>query len=103
MNEKIKELAKQARAEVRAEWYRENEIQYPNGHYVFQMTVDQKFAELIIRECCQLLIKEGDAWEEFSHNPPQGQENNATAALFAAFRLKEDAVARLEEHFGVDK
>jgi hypothetical protein len=46
---------------------------------------------------------EGDAWEQFSRNPPKGQENNASAALFAAYRLKEDAVARLEEHFGVEE
>jgi hypothetical protein len=58
MNQKIKELAEHARAEVRAEWYRENEIQYPNGHYVFQITVDQKFAELIIKECARVCVQE---------------------------------------------
>jgi hypothetical protein len=63
----------------------------------------EKFAELIVRECMEQLVKEGDAWEQFSRNPPEGQETNASAALFAAYRLKEDAVARLEEHFGVDK
>jgi hypothetical protein len=61
-----------------------------------------KFAELIVRECIEQLVKEGNAWEQFSRNPPQGQETNASAALFAAYRLKEDAVSRLEEHFGVD-
>jgi hypothetical protein len=49
------------------------------------------------------LVKEGDAWEQFSRNPPEGQETNASAALFAAYRLKEDAVARLEKHFGVEE
>jgi len=60
-----------------------------------------KFAELIVRECIEQLVKEGDAWEQFSRNPTEGQESNAGAALFAAYRLKEDAVSRLEEHFGV--
>jgi hypothetical protein len=60
-----------------------------------------KFAELIVRECCQQLIKQGNDWEQFSRNPLPGQENNAYAALFAAYRLKEDAVFELEQHFGV--
>ena len=63
----------------------------------------QKFAESIVAECIEQLVMEGDAWEQFSRNPPEGQENNASAALFAAYRLKEDAVSRLEEHFGVTK
>jgi hypothetical protein len=56
----------------------------------------EKFAELIVAECMEQLVKEGDAWEQFSRNPPEGQETNASAALFAAYRLKEDAVARLK-------
>jgi hypothetical protein len=63
----------------------------------------EKFAELIVRECIEQLVKEGDAWEQFSRNPPEGQKTNASAALFAAYRLKEDAVARLKEHFGVEE
>jgi len=68
-------------------------------------TFDQmkNFAELIVKECMEQLVKEGDAWEQFSRNPPEGQETNASAALFAAYRLKEDAVARLKEHFGVEE
>jgi hypothetical protein len=63
----------------------------------------EKFAQLIVRESIEQLVMEGDAWEQFSRNPPEGQENNASAALFAAYRLKEDAVSRLEEHFGVEE
>lgn len=51
MNQKIKELAEQARVEVRAEWDNGNKILYPAEHYAFQMDNDQKFAELIIQEC----------------------------------------------------
>ncbi len=62
---------------------------------------NQKFAQLIIQECIKQLIKEGNDWEQFSRNPPQGQAHNASGALFAAYRLKEDAVDMLKEHFGV--
>ena len=62
----------------------------------------EKFAELIVRECIEQLVEEANAWEAFSRKPQQGQETNASAALFAAYRLKEDAVSRLEEHFGVE-
>jgi len=71
-----------------------------DGELIFSK---EKFAELIVEECIEQLVKEGEAWEQFSRNPPQGQETNASAALFAAYRLKEDAVSRLEEHFGVEE
>jgi hypothetical protein len=51
MNERIQELADQARAEVRADWSKGNKIPYPEAHYAFQRDNDQKFAELIIQEC----------------------------------------------------
>lgn len=51
MNERIKEIAEQARAEVRADWDKGNKIPYPEAHYQFQNDNDQKFAELIIQEC----------------------------------------------------
>jgi len=89
MNERIKELA--------------HEAGLPTYNPEGIPTKLEKFAELIVGECIEQLVKEGDAWEQFSRNPPQGQETNASAALFAAYRLKEDAVARLEEHFGVEE
>jgi hypothetical protein len=61
MNERIRELAKQARAEVRADWDKENKIPYPEAHYVFQRDNDQRFAQLIVQECIQLL------WTEDCH------------------------------------
>lgn len=63
---------------------------------------NKKFAELIVKECCELLKDSGESWEQFSRNPPQGQAHNASGALFAAYRLKEDAVDMLEEHFGIE-
>jgi hypothetical protein len=62
----------------------------------------KKFAELIVRECCDQLVEEGNAWEALSRNPPPGQETNANGFLIAAYRLKEDAVDRVKEHFGVE-
>lgn len=97
MNERIQQLAEQAGINI-------DSFQFsgtPIKHIVDEPSLE-KFAELIVKECIEQLVKEGDAWEQFSRNPPQGQETNAGAALFAAYRLKEDAVARLEEHFGVE-
>ena len=62
----------------------------------------EKFGEMIVRECCAQLIKQGEEWEQFARNPPKGQEYYASAAQFAAYRLKEDAVWVLNKHFGVE-
>jgi hypothetical protein len=97
MNERIRELAEQAGAET---WSRA-----PMRAVTGLAFTDEnlaKFAELIVRECCELLKDSGESWEQFSRNPPQGQAHNASGALFAAYRLKEDAVDMLEEHFGVE-
>ena len=48
MNERIQQLAEQARADVRATWAKENKIPYPEAHLAFQRDNDQKFAELLI-------------------------------------------------------
>jgi hypothetical protein len=62
----------------------------------------EKFAELIVEECCTKLVEMGESWHEFARNPPDGQAHNASGALFAAYRLKEDAVDEIKEHFGVE-
>ena len=54
MNERIEKLALQARAEVRADWDKGNKIPYPEAHDAFQRDNDQKFAELIVRECADI-------------------------------------------------
>jgi hypothetical protein len=63
----------------------------------------EKFAESIVQECCNIIAKEADEWLEFGKNPPDGQLESAAAAVFTAFRLKEDTVEVLKEHFGLDK
>ena len=90
MNERIKELALQA-------GFKTDRL----GH-LFGGDDIEKFAELIVRECCSKLEEMGESWHEFAKNPPDGQEHNSSGALFAAYRLKEDAVDEIKEHFGVE-
>ena len=99
MNERIKELAEQATSTLSM-----NHEGYRGKGYIEQVEYfdKEKFAELIVKECCELLKDSGESWEQFSRNPPQGQAHNASGALFAAYRLKEDAVDMLEEHFGIE-
>ena len=95
MNERIKQLVKQA-------------ADYANtysdaGADVWFEIYNKTFAELIVRECCSKLKEMGEGWHEFAMNPPDGQAHNASGALFAAYRLKEDAVDEIKEHFGVEE
>lgn len=94
MNEKIKNLVEQCTTV-------EHGVIQPRSRGDVYHFDKEKFAELIVHECCEQLIKQGNDWEQFSRNPAPGQENNAYAALFAAYRLKEDAVFELKEHFGI--
>lgn len=96
MNERIQKLWDEAADSIAS---------IPNGRNNFWETQEnfmEKFAELIIRECCSKLVEMGESWHEFARNPPQGQAHNASGALFAAYRLKEDAVDEIREHFGVE-
>jgi hypothetical protein len=97
MNERIKQLAEQAgMTDDKFGMFFAKDKHNEDG-------VDlEKFAELIVKECCNVLIQEGNKWHEFAKNPPEGQGNVTSAALFAAFRLKEDAVDAVQEHFGVE-
>ena len=54
MNQRIRELAEQARKEVRAEWDKGDKHPYPEAHYAFRDDIDVRFAELIVRECMEL-------------------------------------------------
>ena len=95
MNERIKELWSQAGGHYNGG----NQHTWPE----YTITDPEKFAELIVRECCSKLEEMGDGWHEFARNPPDGQAHNASGALFAAYRLKEDAVDEIREHFGVEE
>jgi hypothetical protein len=117
MNEQLRELAKQAEIEIKSRrpyeddflgGYLESDQDFILNNYDAVLEILsgnglEKFARLIIEECCNLLDKEGNEWLEFAKNPPQSQEDTVSSALFAAARLKEDAVVTLKEHFGIDQ
>ena len=100
MNKRIQELAEQCTSTVLV-----NHEGYRGKSYTEQVEFfdKEKFAELIVRECCSKLVEMGEGWHEFAKNPPDGQAHNASGALFAAYRLKEDAVDEIKEHFGVEE
>jgi hypothetical protein len=60
MNDRIHELGKQAAAET------SKEVVYLNNIHEWQLVFEQKFAELIVRECMDMVIAhEDDAPKEF--------------------------------------
>lgn len=101
MNQRIQELADEA-------WvYQVQVFNEPDGSRTYtqkeKVFDKEKFADLIVAECCSKLEEMGKGWQEFAKNPPDGQAHNASGALFAAYRLKEDAVDAIKEHFGVEQ
>jgi hypothetical protein len=94
MNERIKELAEQARAEVRADWAKGNKIPYPEAHYAFQRDNDQKFAELIVRECADILMIP-------EHVMNHHQELTDYYRGWVNGRLL--GIEHIKEHFGVEE
>jgi hypothetical protein len=86
MNERIKQLAEQARAEVRADWAKGNKIPYPEAHYAFQRDNDQKFAELIVAECVKLQYK-----------------NVVVGGVSDYNRGRRELTEDIQKHFGVEE
>lgn len=88
MNERIKELIKQADTYA----YNMNPEQDSYGRSAnpkkFQQDRDAKFAELIIRECAQVCVEVGDANSDIYPEFGNG-------AYFSANRVK--------QHFGVEE
>ena len=98
-SQQLKDLAKQAGFIT----YAGPDIHVPEDPYGDGCAAElEKFAELIIKDCCNLLEKQGNNWLEFAKTPLEGHVHQTTAALFTAFRLKEDAVDEIKEHFGVE-
>ena len=95
MNEKIKNLWDTALEEFSKE--------HQFATIMLPEPLREKFADLIVKECCSKLKEMGEGWHEFAKNPPDGQAHNASGALFAAYRLKEDAVDEIRDHFGVEE
>ena len=84
MNEKIRELAEQARA-----WVNNADNVPPDIEYVFYKDAyDKKFAELIVKECIQAFEAEVDTWKQM--DPYQGS-------------MKRKGTKAIKQHFGVEE
>jgi hypothetical protein len=94
MNERIKQLAEQARAEVRADWAKGNKIPYPEAHYAFQRDNDQKFAELIVRECIDKIE---------TYRIPVGNSAAGEMACEWTYNALKEIRDEIKEHFEVEK
>ena len=79
MNERIRELAKQARRET-YDHFSDETFDWDVWHTVFQ----QKFAELIVQECCDVLQNEDIRYGGYGYN--------------LGFLHK-----KIKEHFGVEQ
>ena len=85
MNEKIKELAEQARA-----WVNDTNNVSPDIEYVFYKDAyDKKFAELIVRECSRVIVN-GGYWS----GGPIGPKRQCTPPEIAQM---------IKEYFGVEE
>jgi hypothetical protein len=90
MNERIKELAEQCRIE-----------EYNQFGDLIEFGFDEeKFAELIIAECTQVLFAEAERLNELS-----SEETNLAISddLESCAEKCMDNIVRIEEHFGVEE
>ena len=93
MNERIKELAKALAIGTIGNWGRVEwkDNVYPQlGDKLYAAIDLEKFAELIVRECCSTLSSLARAYD--------GSENDSEYA-----NALDDAANIIQEHFGVDK
>ena len=77
MNERIRELAEQAKEYARG---------FNHQHEVFQ----EKFAELIVRECIEI----GENYQDILGNEPE---------CFNCRKVAYGIVDKIQEHFGVEE
>ena len=103
MNDRIKELLAQAISDVDYIHF-DDAIDEELSQMYIPDVFAERFAELIIRECISVVKADGDHWEKLSHSDlDRGQAPYRDCMLYAAYRLKEDAVWSIEEHFGLDQ
>ena len=83
MNERIRELY------GKASEYACNQLGHANQHVgkTLADVANEKFAELIVRECCQALETEIDSWQLV---PYQGA-------------MKRQGVGAIKQHFGIEE
>jgi hypothetical protein len=108
MNERIKKLAEQAGGEF---WQRlENDVVNPEAYITFDPPESlEKFAELIVLECAQVLETNGDnqrtirMTESTGHNKTTDWMEGYEEAVkqYGGFLLKKNA-KQIKQHFGVD-
>lgn len=90
MNEKIKELARQAGGHMNIKRFRGHWMPPPHD-YIDPATVDlQKFAELIVKECGQVLV-DNTPVENLVEDWDKGYD-----------RAMNDCIHHIYEHFGVE-
>jgi hypothetical protein len=87
MNERIKELAEQAKKYVDDKWAKEGSPLYPEAHYLFIQQRDEKFAELIVREC---ILQIADVRIEHDFDPQVDE-------------VLVQALTGIKKHFGVEE
>ena len=93
MNERIKELAVQAGEYVNSVYTPPVRSKTPgkiweDGHIGWHTQFNQKFAELIVKECAQAFEAEVDTWKEM--DPYQGS-------------IKRQGTKAIKQHFGVEE
>ena len=90
MNERIKKLKEQATSYT---W---------NGNDVTEELDEQKFAELIVRECVQFIEEENVRLCEYQNSLPEWDGNKRDDCDLVIEKCI-DLTERLKEHFGVEE
>jgi hypothetical protein len=94
MNERIRELAEQARIQYEQDGAK---VQEPGQYY--HEDVVSKFAELIVQEFSNLLWEESERLYEYSTECDDNSHESDEAELVAEKCV--DLIKMVEEHFGV--
>jgi len=105
MNERIKELSKQAGDYVNAVYTPPVRSKTPgkiweDGHVGWHEQFQEKFAELIVQECSNLLFDESERLYAYSSECDNMRESDE-AELVAEKCV--DLITMIEEHFGVEE
>jgi hypothetical protein len=84
MNERIRELAKQAKMFA-------TPMKFHLGGQDYARVRDEKFAELIVRECAEQIIAKGTDWVDFAPS-----QTGVRPEYW-------DMAQQIKEHFGVEE
>jgi hypothetical protein len=89
MNERIKALGRQASKLALDEYYARQKTEFV-GDVIYSDIYDQKFAELIVKECVNI----GDNYQDILGNEPE---------CFNCRKVAYGIVDKIKQHFGVDQ